>query len=235
MNELHLSRRLETVASYIPKGSILADIGSDHAYLPCYAYLQGLIKTAVAGEINEGPLLSAKEQVNKSELEGTIDVRKGNGLDVIEPNEVDCITIAGMGGTLIRSILEEGKAKLQGVSRLILQPNIGAIKIREWLIENEWELIAETIIEEDEKIYEILVAEKGNPYQPYGDQIDAGLLLGPFLMHEKNVVFVKKWEHEKKHWQRIVRNIEQAEMSDVNKQKEAELKRKIEIVKVALQ
>jgi len=235
MNELQLSIRLEKVASYIPVNSILADIGSDHAYLPCYAYIKGLINRAIAGEVNEGPFLSAKEQVKKVNLEEKIDVRKGDGLAVISPNEVTCITIAGMGGSLIRKILEDGKEKLVGVSRLILQPNIGAKNIREWLIEEEWQLIAETILEEDGKVYEILVAEKGNPYQSYNqEEIQAGILLGPFLMQEKSPVFIKKWQHELLHWKRIIENLNAAEMTEANQQRKAELEQKVNIVEEVL-
>lgn len=233
MNELKLSKRLETVASYIPKGAILADIGSDHAYLPCYSYLNGLIIQGVAGEITEGPLKSAKEQVRKSELEDKIDVRKGNGLEVISPNEVTCISIAGMGGSLIRTILDEGKEKLEGVGRLILQPNIGSHRVREWLIEHEWELVTETILEEDGKIYEVLVAEKGNPKKPYTN-LEAGLLVGPFLMKEKNEVFVKKWTNEMKHWYKIVAQLDKAEASVENNVRKKELVQNIEIVKEVL-
>ncbi|MDF0727198.1 tRNA (adenine(22)-N(1))-methyltransferase TrmK [Cytobacillus sp. S13-E01] len=235
MNELKLSRRLETVASYIPKGAILADIGSDHAYLPCYSFFNGLITKGIAGEITDGPLQSAMEQVAKSELRTKIDVRKGNGLEVISPNEVTCITIAGMGGSLIRTILDEGIDKLVGVKRLILQPNIGAHRVREWLIDYDWELINETILEEDGKIYEVLVAEKGNPKKPYHDHdLEAGLLVGPFLMKERNEVFVKKWTNEKEHWYKILAKLEKADVSVENKLRKEELLRNIEIVKGVL-
>ncbi|MCH1624960.1 tRNA (adenine(22)-N(1))-methyltransferase [Ferdinandcohnia quinoae] len=231
MNEVNLSERLKTVAKYIKKEAILADIGSDHAYLPCYALLHGLISKGIAGEITEGPLQSAMQQVAKNNLQDLIDVRKGDGLEVIGTGEVTCITIAGMGGSLITSILESGKEKLEGVERLILQPNIGAYSIREWLLQNGWELIAEEIIEEDRKIYEILVAEKGKPNKPYKMP---ELLLGPFLLKEKNTVFQKKWTHELLHWEKILNQLEQAEKNDQNTVRKNELLQKIKIVKGVL-
>ncbi|MEH7224534.1 tRNA (adenine(22)-N(1))-methyltransferase TrmK [Bacillus sp. JJ1566] len=233
MNEEKLSMRLETVASYIPKGAILADIGSDHAYLPCYAYLNGMISQGIAGEVAEGPFQSAKKQISKNQLDLALEARKGNGLEVIQPNEVTCITIAGMGGSLIRSILDQGKSKLLGVERLILQPNIGASTIRDWLIENDWELIAEEILEEDRKIYEVLVAEKGNPRKPYKNK-EQELLLGPYLLKEKNPIFIKKWTHELKHWERILEQLKPAGETPENRLRKEELEQKIEIVKEAL-
>jgi tRNA (adenine22-N1)-methyltransferase len=212
MNIDQLSKRLETVVSYIPKSSKIADIGSDHAYLPCYAIGKGIASSAIAGEVVKGPYLSAKQQVKEASLEDSVEVRMGNGLAVLAPNEVDCITIAGMGGTLIASILEEGNKKLEGVKRLILQPNVSAKTIRHWLLENDWELINEEILEEDEKIYEILVAERGNPTSPYSEQEkEKELLLGPFLLKERNESFVKKWKQELSQWKRILENMDKAE------------------------
>lgn len=230
MNTEKLSARLQAVADFIPKGFKLADIGSDHAYLPCYVVKKGTVPFAIAGEVVEGPFRSALRQVTEEELSEQISVRKGNGLEVINPNEVDCITIAGMGGALISSILESGKEKLSNVKRLVLQPNISAISIREWLIEHGWVLVDEKILEEDGKIYEVLVAEQGNPNGPYKNDLQKGLLMGPFLMEEKNEVFKKKWQEEKKNWERILASLAEANESEEVQSKIKELKQKITMV-----
>lgn len=235
MNTQKLSNRLETVAKYIPEGYKLADIGSDHAYLPCYAVLSGKISYAVAGEVVEGPFQLAQKHVQEEGLSEQISVRMGDGLEVIKKGEVDCITIAGMGGALIARILEDGKDKLTLVKRLILQPNISAISIRLWLIENGWQLIHEEILEEDGKIYEILVSEQGEPLIPYDQKdMNKALLLGPYLMREKSQVFQNKWLREMENWKRILKQIEQAPDSDENEQKKRELVTKIQFVEEVL-
>ncbi|WP_079509777.1 tRNA (adenine(22)-N(1))-methyltransferase [Mesobacillus jeotgali] len=235
MNAEKLSDRLNAVANYIPKGARLADIGSDHAYLPCYVVKKGAVPMAVAGEVANGPYQSALEQVQEENLTQQIIVRKGDGLEVIEPGEVDCITIAGMGGTLISSILEKGKSKLQGVSRLVLQPNVGSFAVRRWLIENGWELAAEEILKEDGKVYEILVAEKGEPLIPYQHiNLENGILFGPFLLKEKTAVFKEKWNAEKNNWQRILLQLQEAAQNEDTVSKRQELERKIKMAEEAL-
>lgn len=234
MNSEKLSKRLETVAKYIPAKERLADIGSDHAYLPCYMVQKGLIPFAIAGEVAEGPYQSAKNHVEELGLAEKISVRKGDGLAVIEAGEVDCITIAGMGGSLIASILENGKEKLSQLKRLILQPNISAISIREWLWRNGWGLIAEEIIEEDGKIYEVLIAEQGDEVKAYQNDYDKGLLLGPFLLKEKNAVFQKKWSFEKENWIKILNQLEHASNSPENEAKKQELLQKIKLIEEVL-
>ncbi|WP_077214001.1 tRNA (adenine(22)-N(1))-methyltransferase [Bacillus dakarensis] len=235
MNTEKLSNRLETVAKYIPEGYTLADIGSDHAYLPCHVVQAGKVPYAVAGEVAEGPFQSARKQVQLEELTEKVQVRKGDGLEVIKPGEVDCITIAGMGGALIASILENGKEKLENVKRLILQPNLSAISIRTWLLESGWELIAEEILEEDGKIYEILIAEKGDPKKPYvNDDLSTGLLLGPFLKKEMEPAFQTKWQGELKNWKRILQQLDRASRSEENDKKREELQEKIKMVEEAV-
>lgn len=230
MNTERLSQRLATVVKYIPEGSRIADIGSDHAYLPCHVVGKGLVPFAIAGEVVEGPYQSARKQVESEGLTERVIVRKGDGLEVISPGEVDCITVAGMGGALIASILDQGKDKLKNVKRLVLQPNISAISIRTWLLHNGWELIAEEVLEEDGKIYEVLVAEQGEPTRPYRENMQTSLLLGPFLSKEKSKTFIKKWTGERDNWNRILENFEKAADSEENESKKKELSEKIRMV-----
>ncbi|MBM6619274.1 tRNA (adenine(22)-N(1))-methyltransferase [Bacillus suaedaesalsae] len=235
MNELKLSKRLETVAEAIPFGSTLADIGSDHAYLPIYCKLNGIVRFAIAGEVVEGPFQTAKNQVERLNLQNSVEVRRGDGLEVIQPGEVEVVTICGMGGALITSILESGKHKLDGVKRIILQPNIMAINIRKWLIENNWALLQEFILEEDGKIYEVLVAEKGNSIHSYtSGNLETELLLGPFLMQDKSEVFIKKWTSEKKNWERVLSELQGAKSSEEVQAKQEEIKNLIRIVEEAI-
>lgn len=227
MNTDKLSKRLETVASFVPNGAVTADIGSDHAYLPCYLVKKGVVSAAIAGEVVNGPYQSAKKQVQAEGLTDSVSVRLGDGLEVLQPGEAECITIAGMGGALIASILDRGKDKLGDVKRLVLQPNISAISIRTWFIDNGWELVDEEILEEDGKIYEILVGEQGNPDTPYQPLGEKGLLFGPFLMIRKQEAFRKKWSLEKENWQRIFEQLENAAASEETNQKKQELLQKI--------
>jgi tRNA (adenine22-N1)-methyltransferase len=235
LNTDKLSVRLETVAKYVPEDSKLADIGSDHAYLPSYLVKTGVITFGIAGEVAKGPFQSAEKNVRAEGLTDVISVRMGDGLEVIQPGDVDCITIAGMGGSLITNILENGKEKLSAVKRLVLQPNLNAIAIRKWLIDNNWELFAEEIIEEDSKIYEILVAERGDPLKPYRDiNLETGLLVGPFLLQRKESTFKKKWSLEKKNWKRIYEQLESAAPSAETEEKKQEIVEKITLVEGVL-
>src|SRR5690606_8847224 len=122
---VRLSTRLETVASFVEAGAVVADIGSDHAYLPCYLVHNGTVHKAVAGEVVKGPYESAVRNVRREGLASAITVRLANGLFAIEAGDtVDTVTIAGMGGPLIATILDNGKDRLQDVKRIIAQPNI---------------------------------------------------------------------------------------------------------------
>ncbi|MED1205110.1 tRNA (adenine(22)-N(1))-methyltransferase [Heyndrickxia acidicola] len=234
MNIEKLSRRLECVYNYIPEGSTMADIGSDHAYLPCYAINHKKASFAIAGEVVEGPYQSAVDQVKRAGLQSKVSVRKGDGLDVLSPGEVDCITIAGMGGALIASILERGKEKLADSKRLVLQPNMGSEHIRSWCLQNGWDIIAEEILEEDGKIYEIIVVERALPAHVSKSLNEMEILMGPFLLEEKNEAFKKKWTQELDQWQSVLNQLDKALNSDEVLNKKKALIERIEAVKEAL-
>jgi len=210
MNHTELSKRLETVGRFVPEAARLADIGSDHAYLPVALMLKGKIDFAVAGEVVKGPFESAKRQVSKNGLSERIEVRLANGLDAIEKqDQINAITIAGMGGSLIRDILESGRQnqRLSGKERLILQPNIGEKTLRAWLKENNYQIIAEEILEENKKIYEIIVAEKKEQPIEYSEK---ELMFGPHLLAEKNAIFLAKWQRELKQREVILEQLKNA-------------------------
>ena len=187
-----ISKRLELVASFVPQGAVLLDVGSDHAYLPIELVEKGKIERAIAGEVVEGPYQSAVKNVESHGLKEKIQVRLANGLAAFEEaDQVSVITIAGMGGRLIARILEEGLEKLGNVQRLILQPNNREDDLRIWLQDNVFQIVAESILEEAGKFYEILVVEAGQMELSASD-----VRFGPFLSKEVSPVFVQKWQRE---------------------------------------
>ena len=190
--ETRLSKRLGAVASYVQKGSRLADVGSDHAYLPLFLVEKGIIDYAVAGEVVQGPYQSALTNVAQAGKEELIQVRLANGLSAIESSDqIDTITIAGMGGRLIADILEAGMDKLAGVQRLILQPNNREDELRTWLEAHGFQIVAEELVTENQKFYEILVVEAGTMELTPLEQ-----RFGPCLLQEKSAVFLAKWQSE---------------------------------------
>lgn len=232
---MKLSRRLQYIMEQIPNGSRLADIGSDHALLPVAAIKSGRVIQAIAGEVNSGPLDAATKQVLSAGLKDQILVRLGDGLEVISAGEVDVITIAGMGGGLISSILNSGQDKLQGVKMLVLQPNVGEDILRRWLLDNHWVLTSEHIMEEDRKVYEVLTAvpvSEGNYDQSNEDlyreyrlhsatvpeqQVEVTmpmlLRMGPWLLKNPNSIFVTKWMSELLKLERILESINTSNLS----------------------
>ena len=224
MNAQKLSERLAKVASYVPTGAVVADIGSDHAYLPCYLVHEGIAKRAVAGEVVKGPYESAVKQVRQEGLTDKVTVRLADGLAAVQPTDgVDTVTIAGMGGPLIADSLTR-------VTRLILQPNIHAKAVRQWAIENGFALLEEAILEEDSKIYEVLVLQRGDMQLN-----EAELLFGPHLLQAKEAPFRKKWLRELAQWQKILQSTANVEQTPMIVAKRADIQQKIALAEEVLQ
>ncbi|QAY86042.1 tRNA (adenine-N(1))-methyltransferase [Pseudomonas arsenicoxydans] len=191
LNEHTLSMRLERVAAHVPGGARLADIGSDHAYLPVALMRRGAIATAVAGEVALTPFLSAERTVSESGQDLRITVRLADGLAAIKPEDaITAISLCGMGGETIRDILERGKAHLSGHERLILQPNGGEQPLRQWLMDNGYRILCEEVLRENRFDYEIIVAERDGPVV-YSEQ---ELYFGPLQMQARSPAFLVKWQ-----------------------------------------
>ncbi|WP_416149335.1 tRNA (adenine(22)-N(1))-methyltransferase [Salipaludibacillus sp. HK11] len=227
VNEQLLSKRLEKVSEFVAQGAILADIGSDHAYLPVHLVKQGKCPRAIAGEVNQGPLTSAKAQIAKHRLSDRITAKLGSGLSVLKDEKVDTVVVAGMGGSLIASILEEGKDYLEMVEQLILQPNVAADNVRRWLFKHGWSLVDEAIVDEEDHVYEIIVAEQGPPNLHYGSELEKELWMGPFLLKEKNSAFQKKWVRELDKLEKVFEQLNHASDQEKLVLKKQEIQQKL--------
>ncbi|MEW6064043.1 SAM-dependent methyltransferase [Desulforamulus profundi] len=177
-----ISNRLKVLADYVPCGSIVADIGTDHGYLPVYLILKGISPRAIAADIRRGPLEAARSNVMQYQAAGKIDLRLGNGLQVLAPGEADTIVIAGMGGGTIRDILQTSPEVAAKARRLILQPMADEKDLRLFLLEHGWTIVDETLLLEDGRLYLALVAERGQ------EDIKDPLILeiGPRLLEKKH-------------------------------------------------
>ena len=151
MISLHLTPRLKTITDSISQCNIIADIGSDHAYLPIYLVKNKKIKKAIASDINVGPANISRERIKQYGLDDIIDVRVGYGLKVLEPKEANVIIISGMGGLLIINILNESQDIARNSQMLILQPMKDGYQLRKWLVENSFDIVDEEIVKEESK------------------------------------------------------------------------------------
>ncbi|WP_024673547.1 tRNA (adenine(22)-N(1))-methyltransferase [Pseudomonas syringae] len=208
MNEQTLSMRLERVAAQVSAGARLADIGSDHGYLPVALLNRGVISAAVAGEVALTPFYAAERTVRENDLEQQITVRLANGLAAIEASDgITAVSLCGMGGETIRDILESGKARLSGQERLILQPNGGEQPLRVWLMENGYRIVYEEVLRENRFDYEIIVAERTGPVTYTAEE----LYFGPLQLQTRSPAFLLKWQRLLGKKQKTLNNFNRAQ------------------------
>lgn len=159
---MNLSPRLQCIARQIDNGAIVADIGTDHAYIPIYLVENKISPLVYASDIGKGPLKIANEQISKAALSEYIITLLGEGLAPITDYRVDNIIIAGMGGILIQDIISQNLSMALNADKLILQPMVAQEELRKFLINNGFKIIHEDLAKEDRRIYQIIVAHKGN-------------------------------------------------------------------------
>lgn len=153
-----LSKRMEAVAALIKRRGVLADIGTDHAYIPIAMVLSEHNERAIAMDLREGPLSRAKEHIASCGLEYLIETRLSDGLEKLAVGEAESIVIAGMGGELMIRILTDHEAVAKSAKELILQPQSEVEEVRKFLRKNGYLLLDEDIVEEDGKYYPMMRA-----------------------------------------------------------------------------
>lgn len=158
---MNLSQRLQHIVNIIPKCLCLADIGTDHGYIPIYAIQNNICSNAIASDINEGPIKIANKNIRKYKVSDRIQTRIGSGLSSLKINEADVILIAGMGGNLIADIIDDDIEISKSASYLILQPMQYPEVLRQYLVNNGFNIIDEDLVKDENKYYHIIKAVVG--------------------------------------------------------------------------
>lgn len=219
---MKLDARLSAVAGLVRENSILADIGTDHAYLPVYLIENHIIKSAIASDIGKGPLLNAQKTVEKYDYTDKIQLRLSDGLKSFQPNEVNEISVAGMGGLLISEFIENTEWLKNDEIHLILQPMTHVEELRKTLFDNGFVIEKEVVAKDGDKLYIILSAyyySDATAYTdldlivgrlPYNnDDLSKEYLNKIYDKYNKKLVALKKVEKECSDLEKIVGELKQ--------------------------
>lgn len=185
-----LSKRLKLIASLVPKGARVCDVGTDHGYLSIELIKSGVAASVIATDVNEKPLNRAKINAEKSDC--PLELRLCDGLKGINPDEVDTVIIAGMGGEVISGILERGKEVANKASLILLQPTTSPEALREFLFKNGYEILKEEPLLENEKLYSVIVCRYSgtainfNPYSCFIGKLSPETIEGRLYIEKQH-------------------------------------------------
>lgn len=208
---MELSKRLKAVADMVGTGSVLADIGTDHAYIPIWLVSRGSVPRAVAMDVNEGPLKRAQENILQNGLEEKIETRLSDGFKALAPGEADAAVIAGMGGGLTIRILKSGMEVVRSLKECILQPQSEIDKVRTFLLEEGFSFIREDMVEEDGKYYPMMCVRPPESVESAAESEkwpETELLYGRLLLEERHPVLRDYLEREIRIKTGIIRSLE---------------------------
>ena len=193
---MELSKRLQAVADMVTPGYILADIGTDHGYIPIYLIENNIVPSAIAMDINEGPLERARLHVSSCGLSEKIDTRLSDGMAAMEAGEAQSAIIAGMGGGLVMHILQAFPAVTNSFKEFVLQPQSEIAKVRRFLLESGFHFIDENMILEDGKFYpmmKVIPPEAGQENEIWSE---VEVYYGKYLLRSKNPILKQFLEKE---------------------------------------
>lgn len=210
-----LTPRLLAIAEAAKNAKVLADIGTDHAYVPVYMCLELGTEKAIAADINKGPLERAEANIEKYGLGDRITTRLSDGLKKFEANDADTVVIAGMGGTLIAKILEDSPQMKKEDISFVLQPMTAEEELRRYLIENGYAIKDERLAREGEKLYTIITAEVGNN-EAYAEVF---LHVGKILFEKKDELLPLFLDKKINEFEKIVKGLLKASPSDERDEK----------------
>ena len=217
---MKLSERMMSIVKYVPVNSIVADIGTDHGYIPIHLIENNISKLVIAADVSKGSLNKTIIGIEEMKLQERIYPRLGDGLQVIKPFEVDTVVIAGMGGLLIKDILDKDKGITNSITNFILQPNIAVKELREYLLSNGFTICDEDLVKEDGKYYEIIFAKKGIELIREEIYYD----VSPILIRKKHPLLKEYIEHKINSNQDIMEAIKDNKSSEKSMERYEELK-----------
>lgn len=227
---MELSRRLQAVADLVSAGLVVADVGTDHGYIPIYLIETGKCKKAFAMDVNRGPLLRANEHIAEHGLEDKIETRLSDGVKQLNVGECDAVVIAGMGGALTIKILEEGRSVFQSLREFILQPQSELHKVREYLLEQGYCIVAEDMVQEDGKFYPMMKVINGASDAYHAIEFRHG----KFLLSEKHPVLKAFLKKEKQTKNMILQHLQKEDGLHIEVRKK-EIEEELEGIEYALQ
>lgn len=227
---MELSVRLQAVADLVSEGLVIADVGTDHGYIPIYLVETKKLEQAIAMDVNKGPLLRAREHIETAGYAGQIECRLSDGVSALQPGECDGVVIAGMGGALTIRILEEGKEVFRNLREFVLQPQSELQKVREYLCRNAYCIVEENMVLDDGKFYTMFRVI--NQMAPAYNTIE--LRYGKLLLEEKNAVLQKYLKKEQTVKEQILEQLKQGSGEHI-KTRRKEIEKELEEIKYALQ
>lgn len=236
---IQLSKRLQAVADLGLFGDSMADIGTDHAYIPIYLVQKERVTKAVAMDIGKGPLLRAREHIEKYQLGAYIQTRLSDGAKQLAAGEASSVVIAGMGGGLVQKILSESEEVFHAAKEIILQPQSEIEQTRRFLVGNGYLIHAEDMVLEDGKYYPMMHVSydtgERNCENLYENAKDIDFVYGAYLLKEKNEALYHYLQKERDTVTKIMQKLESVSDKPEAKSRLCELKEQLLRTQQALQ